>query len=69
MNYTSIAWQQGQESFGDVTFEAYIQFIEYNAFQKCMEVLRGVKLVHLEADGRAVATNMKVHAPDTSTQD
>ncbi|XP_055500020.1 A-kinase anchor protein 17B-like [Leucoraja erinacea] len=42
------------------TFEAYVQYQERAGFERVMERLRGMKLVHRGEDGKALACNIKV---------
>ncbi|XP_078268297.1 uncharacterized protein LOC144600513 [Rhinoraja longicauda] len=42
------------------TFEAYVQYQERAGFERAMECLRGMKLVHKREDGKALACNIKV---------
>lgn len=45
----------------ELTFEAYVQFVEYISFVRAMDSLRGMKLVHMEKDdNRSLAANIKV---------
>nr|XP_026691848.1 A-kinase anchor protein 17A-like [Ciona intestinalis] len=48
-------------SYGSrLNFEMYVQFKEYIGFAKCMNALKGMKLVAKESDGKAVAATIKV---------
>ena len=44
----------------DLQFEVYIQYKEYMCFVKCMEALRGMKLMHISKDSKALTANIKV---------
>lgn len=44
----------------NLIFEAYIQYKEYIHFVKAMNALRGMKLVHKDADGKAFSASIKV---------
>lgn len=44
----------------DLQFEVFIQYKEYMCFVKCMEALRGMKLMHVTKDGKALTANIKV---------
>lgn len=43
-----------------VIFEAYVQFEEYMCFVKCMDALRGMKLVFIDKGKKAYAASIKV---------
>nr|CAB3220784.1 A-kinase anchor protein 17A-like [Phallusia mammillata] len=48
-------------SFGSrLNFEVYVQYTEYIGFAKCMNALKGKKLVAKESDGKGVAATIKV---------
>lgn len=48
-------------SYGSrLNFEAFVQYKEYIGFAKCMDTLRGKKLVLKESDGKAIAATIKV---------
>ncbi|XP_039264526.2 A-kinase anchor protein 17A-like [Styela clava] len=48
-------------SYGSrLNFEVYIQYKEYIGFAKCMDTLRGKKIVLKESDGKAIAATVKV---------
>lgn len=44
----------------DLVFEVYVQYKEYMCFVKCMEALRGMKLLHINSEGKAYTANIKV---------
>lgn len=44
----------------DLVFDVYIQYKEYMCFVKCMEALRGMKLMHINVEGKAYTANIKV---------
>jgi len=44
----------------DLVFDVYIQYREYMCFVKCMEALRGMKLMHINKDGKAHTANVRV---------
>ncbi|XP_033864305.1 A-kinase anchor protein 17A-like [Acipenser ruthenus] len=45
---------------GHLNFEGYVQYQEYIGFVKAMDALRGMKLMFIGEDGKAVACNIKV---------
>ena len=48
-------------SFGSrLNFEVFVQYREYIGFAKCMDALKGKKLVMKESDGKALAATIKV---------
>uniref|UniRef100_H2YNV9 RRM domain-containing protein n=1 Tax=Ciona savignyi TaxID=51511 RepID=H2YNV9_CIOSA len=48
-------------SYGSrLNFEIYVQYREYIGFAKCMNALKGMKLVAKETDGKAIAATIKV---------
>ena len=44
----------------DLVFDVYVQYKEYMCFVKCMEALRGMKLLHINGEGKAYTANIKV---------
>ena len=44
----------------DLVFDVYIQYREYMCFVKCMEALRGMKLMHINKEGKAYTANIRV---------
>ena len=48
-------------SFGSrLNFELFVQYKEYIGFAKCMDALKGRKIVMKESDGKALAATIKV---------
>lgn len=48
-------------SYGqDLIFEAFVQYKEYIGFVKAMDSLRGMKLLYMEEDEKALEANIKV---------
>lgn len=58
----------------DLTFDVYVQYMEYMGFVKAMDSLRGMKLMLKTPEGRAFTANIKVdfdrsgHLSDESIQ-
>lgn len=51
---------------GHLNFEGYIQYEDHTGFVKAMSSLRGMKLLYMGEDGKAMACGIKVHpvSPD-----
>lgn len=52
----------------DLVFDVYIQYKEYMCFVKCMEALRGMKLMHINQDGKAFTATIKVGHRSPATE-